>query len=138
MDQAKEEAIVAAPVVHVEVRGLNEPVLRDFYRDIFGWERNVGLSTDDYSIAQIGESELTAAIGRAPDWHARECIFYIQVDDIDQTLAQIEEAGGKAVMPKTVGPDDFPAKHIRVFTTFTDPAGNIVGLVETPRTGGRT
>ena len=122
----------AAPVVHVEVRGLDEPLLRDFYRDIFGWSRSEQLSIDDYSIAEIGGGGLTAATGRVPDWHARECIFYIQVDDIDATLAQIEGAGGRAVMPKTVGPDDFPAAHIRVFTQFLDPAGNVVGLVEKP------
>ena len=54
------------------------------------------------------------------------------MEDIDATLAQIEAGGGRAVMPKTVGPDDFPAQHIRVFTLFLDPAGNVVGLVEKP------
>lgn len=124
---------MAAPIVHVEVRGLDEPELRQFYLRIFDWKRNEELSVDGYSIAEIGDGGLTAATGQVPDWHARECLFYVQVDDIDKTLAEIEAAGGKAVMPKTVGPGDFPAKHIRVFTQFTDPAGNIVGLVETPK-----
>jgi predicted enzyme related to lactoylglutathione lyase len=123
---------VPAPIVHVEVRGLDEPLLRDFYRNIFGWTRSEDLSMDSDSIAEIGGGGLTAATGQVPDWHARECNFYIQVDDIDETLAQIQAAGGKAVMPKTVGPEDFPAKHIRVFTHFVDPAGNVVGLVEKP------
>ncbi|MDJ0959037.1 MAG: VOC family protein [Acidimicrobiia bacterium] len=124
---------MAAPIVHVEVRGLDEPLLRSFYADIFGWMRSEELSIDDYSISEIGGNGLTAATGRVADWHARECLFYIQVDDLDETLTKIEAAGGKAVMPKTVGPDDFPAEHIRVFTQFIDPAGNVVGLVETPR-----
>ena len=63
---------------------------------------------------------------------------HVQVDDIDATLAEIEAAGGRAVMPKTVGPEDFPAKHIRVFTTIVDPAGDIVGLVETPKSARHT
>lgn len=107
---------MAAPVVHVEVRGLNEPLLREFYRDIFGWVRDDSLSVDDYSISKTDGGDLTAATGQVPDWQARGSVFYIQVDDIDETLTRIEAAGGKAVMPKTVGPDDFPAKHIRVFT----------------------
>ena len=123
---------MAAPIVHVEVRGLDEPGLREFYGRIFGWKRNDELSVDGYSVADIGGGGLTAATGQVADWHARECIFYIQVDDIDATLAEIEAAGGTAVMPKTAGPEGFPAKHIRVFTHFIDPAGNVVGLVETP------
>ncbi|MDJ0925347.1 MAG: VOC family protein [Acidimicrobiia bacterium] len=124
---------MAAAVVHVEIRGLDEPALRDFYRIVFGWTRSDELSVDDYSVAEIGGGSLTAATGQVAEWHARECIFYIQVPDIDEALAHIEAAGGKAVMPRTAGPDDFPAKHLRVFTQFIDPAGNVLGLVEEPR-----
>lgn len=123
---------MASPVVHVEVRGLDEPSLQAFYRDIFGWVRKEGLSVDGYSVLEVGGGQLTAATGQTPDWKARECTFFIQVDDIDETLSRIEQAGGKAVMPRTVSPEDFPAKHIRIFTKFVDPAGNVVGLVEAP------
>lgn len=123
--------MAAAPIVHVEVRGLDEPTLRDFYHDIFGWTRDEALSVDDYSVSKIGGGGLTAGTGHVPDWHARACTFYIQVDDIDETLVRIGAAGGTAVMPRTVGPEEFPTEHIRVFTKFLDPAGNIVGLVET-------
>ncbi|MBT8197631.1 MAG: VOC family protein [Acidimicrobiia bacterium] len=122
---------MAAPVVHVEVRGLDAPALRAFYQEVFGWERRDDLSIGDYSVAEIGTGGLTAATGPAADWKARSCTFYIQVDDIDQTLEHIEAAGGKRVMPRTEGPV-FGASHILVFTQFVDPAGNVVGLVETP------
>ena len=56
----------------------------------------------------------------------------VHTDDIEATLRQIEAAGGKGVMPRTEGPP-VGAEHIRVFTTFLDPAGNKVGLVEPPR-----
>ena len=75
---------------------------------------------------------MTAATGLTPDSKARECTFFIQVDDIDETLGRIELAGGRAVMPRTVSPEDFPAKHSRIFTKFVDPAGNVVGLAEAP------
>ena len=121
------------PVVHVEVRGLDAEELRAFYEEVFGWERAEELSIADYSVAAIGSGALTVGVGPVPDWSARSVKFYIQVDDIDATLARIEQSGGKAVMPRTVGPD-FGATHILVFTTFLDPAGNEIGLVETPRT----
>jgi hypothetical protein len=48
---------------------------------------------------------MTVGIGPVPDWSARSAKFYIQVDDIEETLARVEEAGGQAVMPRTVGPE---------------------------------
>lgn len=123
---------MARPVVHVEVRGLESAELQQFYREVFGWERNDELSIDDYAVAEIGAGALTVGIGPVPEWRARSAKFYIQVDDIEETLARIEAAGGRAVMPRTEGPT-FGATHILVFTSFVDPAGNEVGLVETPR-----
>ncbi|MDJ0791324.1 MAG: VOC family protein [Acidimicrobiia bacterium] len=120
------------PVVHLELRGLDASTLRDFYREVFGWERNDAMSIDDYSVAEIGTGALTVGIGPVPEWSARSAKFYIQVDDIDETMAKIVALGGKAVMPRTVGPE-FGAEHILIFTTFLDPAGNAVGLVETPK-----
>ena len=120
------------PVVHVELRGLDAPQLQEFYRDVFGWDRDDDLSIGDYAVTGIGSGPLTVGIGPVPEWSARSAKFYIQVDDIEETLSRIEAAGGKPVMPRTVGPE-FGAKHILVFTTFVDPAGNQVGLVETPR-----
>ena len=121
-----------APIVHVDVRGLDKPGLATFYRDIFGWERQEDLSVENYSVSRIGTVDLTAAVGPVPDWSSRSTTFYIQVDDIDATLNQIEAAGGRRVMPRTVGPE-FGASHILIFTKFVDPAGNVVGLVERPK-----
>ena len=123
---------MAAPIVHVEVRGLDAEHLRAFYEEIFGWQRDDDLSIADYSVSAVGTGALTAATGPVPDWSTRSCTFYMQVDDIDETLRRIEAAGGRAVMPRTVGPT-FGATHILTFTKFVDPAGNVVGLVETPK-----
>lgn len=123
---------MVARVVHVEVRGLDSTGLAAFYEEIFGWKRNEELSIGEYSVGSIGTGELTAATGPVADWKARSLTFYVQVDDIDETLRRIELAGGRRVMPRTEGPE-FGARHILVFTHFVDPAGNVVGLVETPR-----
>lgn len=123
---------MAAPIVHVDVRGLDVPRIRDFYHKVFGWERDDSHSIGDYSVGSLGTVEVTAATGPVPEWAANSCTFYIQVDDIEATLEQIELLGGSAIMPKQVGPPDFPSPHINVFTKFLDPAGNIIGLVEKP------
>ena len=40
---------MATPVVHVEVRGLDQTGLAAFYRDVFSWEWDTDLSVDGYS-----------------------------------------------------------------------------------------
>lgn len=123
---------MTSPVVHLELRGLDPTALSDFYRHVFGWDRDESLSIGDYSVGSIGTGALTVGIGPVPEWSSRSARFFIQVDDIDETLDRIEAAGGARVMPRTEGPE-FGATHILVFTTFLDPAGNEVGLVEKPR-----
>ena len=121
-----------APIVHVEVRGIDTEELQAFYSEVFGWHRDSARSIGNYSVCSLGRVEVTAATGKAADWLANSATFYIQVAEIEETMAMIEERGGRAVMPKQVGPDDFPSPHINVFTKFVDPAGNVVGLVEKP------
>ena len=126
---------MSSPVVHIEARGLDPKGLERFYREVFGWERDERLSIGDYGVAEIGITNLTVGIGPVPDWSSRAAKFYVQVDDIDETLERVESAGGRRVMPRTVGPD-FGATHILVFTSFLDPAGNEIGLVERPAPNG--
>jgi predicted enzyme related to lactoylglutathione lyase len=47
------------------------------------------------------------------------------VPDITAVLKQIESAGGKTVIPRTVVPG------VVTFAIFLDPAGNRMGLAET-------
>ncbi|MFW2334903.1 VOC family protein [Ilumatobacter sp.] len=122
---------MGSSVVHLEARGLDAPALHAFYDEVFGWKRNDALSIGDYAVVEIGNGPLTIGIGPVPEWSSRAAKFYVQVDDINATLERVEAAGGKRVMPRTVGPD-FGATHILVFTSFLDPAGNEIGLVETP------
>ena len=122
---------MGAPIVHVELRGLDSAELASFYERVFGWVGSPELSIGDYRVMPPSNAQVTAAVGPVPDWSYRSATFYVQVDDIDATLELVEAAGGRAVMPRTVGPAQGP-DHIRVFTKFVDPAGNVVGLVEKP------
>lgn len=50
-------------------------------------------------------------------------IVYLPASKLDESIARIEPAGGKVVVPKTpVGPD------MGFFARFRDPEGNLVGL----------
>jgi predicted enzyme related to lactoylglutathione lyase len=51
-----------------------------------------------------------------------DVIVYISTDDIEATLAKVEELGGKTLLPKTEIP------NMGWFAFFSDPTGNRVGL----------
>jgi predicted enzyme related to lactoylglutathione lyase len=62
---------------------------------------------------------------RKPDERTRT---YIMVDGIAESLKRIEQAGGKAVTPRTeIG------QNMGAFAVFTDPVGNEFGLYEEPQ-----
>ncbi len=52
--------------------------------------------------------------------------FYVEVADVEAALATIESKGGQ----KAFGPHPVPTGAI--IAGFTDPEGNLVGLVQQP------
>lgn len=56
-----------APIVHVEVRGLDAEELRRFYAEVFGWRREDDRSIGAYSVGSLGTNEVTAATGPVPE-----------------------------------------------------------------------
>lgn len=116
------------PVTHFEVMGSDAGKLREFYAGAFGWavqhDPEAG-DPFDYSMisTQSGGEALQGGIGRTPDGTAA-LTFYIQVPDLEDALARVEASGGATVQGRLkVGPETSIAK-------FTDPEGNVVGLVE--------
>ncbi len=108
------------PVVHFEVVGKDGGKLREFYSNMFGWNTQV-MPEMDYALVDNGGEGINGGIGTGEQSHAT---FYIEVDDPQAHLAKIEAAGGKMTVPVTVIPD------MVTFAMFTDPEGNLVGLVK--------
>ncbi|MGF1668668.1 MAG: type IV secretion system protein, partial [Acidimicrobiia bacterium] len=75
--------------------------------------------------------ETTTELPSLPRKKPQPVPAHVEVDSIDDHLAQIGAAGGSTVVPRTVVPG------MVVFAQFSDPAGNVVGLVEreTPPAG---
>jgi predicted enzyme related to lactoylglutathione lyase len=96
-----------------------------FYSRIFGWkvrERGDGnLAFDDSGCVSgtwVKEGD------RTPDERTR---VYIMVDNISETLSQIQQAGGNVLTLRTeIGP------NMGAFAAFADPVGNEFGLYEEP------
>ncbi len=116
-----------APVVHFEIGCQNLDSTRNFYASIFGWEYMPG-APNRAMIGNIGGycEKPTAGIGGHINCLGHPphnyVTVYLQVDDIPKTLAAIEKAGGKTLIPATEVP------QMGHFAWFTDPEGNALGL----------
>lgn len=127
---------MGAPVTWFEISTSKSKALRDFYAKIFGWKLQV---LDDVGYALVdtqAEHGIGGGIGEAGG--PNQVTFYIEVDDPQAYLDRIEKAGGKTAVPVTEIPNMVPfregARRRRggpgAFAQFTDPQGNVVGLVK--------
>src|SRR3989304_4274586 len=111
---------VPNPVVHFEIIGKDGEKLRDFYSKAFGWSMQVAPGMD-YGLVDTGGQGINGGVGQGEQ---TSVTFYIEVDDPQAYLNKIESMGGKTVVPVTVIP------NMVTFAQFTDPEGNVVGLVK--------
>jgi uncharacterized protein len=125
-------------VVHFEIPFDDGDRARDFYQKAFGW--NITHLPDmDYTMVSTGPTSQEqgptepgyigggmlqrSELSRGP-------VITVDVDDIDATLAKVEQLGGKIVRPKAeVGQMGFAAY-------FNDPEGNLTGLWQSAPTNG--
>ena len=109
------------PVVHFEIGCKDLGKTTAFYTELFGW---APVSVPMASLLNTNSTEgiqgHITSLGHEPHNYT---IFYIQVDDINDSLSKIESAGGK----KLVGPVTLPDK--KQFAWFKDPEGNTMGLI---------
>jgi predicted enzyme related to lactoylglutathione lyase len=120
---------VANPVVHFEIVGKEPEKLQQFYSGIFDWEIDTDNPMNYGMVAAKGDRDygINGGIGGPPDpTYPGHLTFYVEVEAIDPVLAKIDELGGKTVMERTELP-------MVTMAMFTDPSGNLVGLVEPPR-----
>ncbi|GAB5409906.1 MAG: VOC family protein [Balneolaceae bacterium] len=112
------------PVIHFEI-GCNDRIeTKTFYENCFNWKINSDEIADeiDTDILNSISGHITSAVTEINN----HLIFYIQVDDIANTLLKIEQAGGKTVVPPVKLPNG------ETFAWFRDVAGNKVGLMTKP------
>ena len=111
-------------IVHFELMGPDGDKLAAFYGDLFGWKLAPTPGFDAYNMTDAEETGIGGAIGQGNENMPQYQTIYIQVDSVDEHLAKAEGAGGTTVVPRTEVPGTV------TFGLFTDPAGNLVGVVE--------
>lgn len=110
-------------VVHVEVIGREPDKLRSYYGELFGWEFGEPMGPTNYTAVQ-NPNGIGSGIGGVPEGYPGHVTFYVEVPDLEATLARAESLGGKRMM----GPDEVPGVGI-VIGLFADPEGHTIGVM---------
>ncbi len=114
----------ARPVVHFEIRGKDSARLREFYGTLFNWKMNSDLPIE-YTLIEAGEGGPEAGVGGGIARSEQPLVtIYVQVADLDETLAMAERMGGATVQKPTDVPGGPSVAQLR------DPDGNLIGLVK--------
>ena len=124
------------PVVHFEMPYEDRERLVKFYSKTFGWQmQKLGKDMDDYVTAATAETDENRMVKRPgainggffpkkPDWPAQYPSVVIAVDDINDAMKRVADAGGK-VLDKPV---EIPG--IGQYVSFIDTEGNRVSMLE--------
>lgn len=117
-----------SPIVYLEIPATNFESTKAFYSEVFNWKvEDSYLDDKPYAMFETGDAEfgLTGG-GFNPDLKPlaeNTLSLFISVEDINQTLAKMNELGGKTLREKTeIGGDH------GFFGQFIDPNGNHLGL----------
>jgi len=124
-----------SPVVHFEMPADDRTRMAKFYTDAFGWQTQMmGPDMNDYVVVTTTESDdngpkKPGAINggfypKKPDWPAQYPSVVISVDDIDESMKAVADAGGKVLGE----PMDIPG--IGRYVSFYDTEGNRVSMLK--------
>ncbi len=123
------------PVVHFEMPYIDAGRMTRFYQTAFGWEtKKLGEEVGNYVLAMTGESD-----GNGPKkpgminggfyphksgWPDQYPSVVIAVDDIDEAVKNITEAGGKVLGEAMEIPG------VGRYVSFHDTEGNRVSILQ--------
>ena len=108
-------------VVHVEIPAANVEAAGKFYADLFDWKLQ-NIPEMNYTMWEAGDGSGGGFPEVSADNPAGQVLVYIDSDDIEADLNQVEKLGGKVLHPKTEIPG------MGWFGIFKDPTGNVLAL----------
>ncbi len=112
-----------------EIMAHDQEKLIIFYSHVFGWKvqkNSEGFAYIHFPPSPPAHYPLLGGIGQAKTGvpgYEKGTAFYLRVESIVQTLELVTASGGRTVINRT------PVDGY-VFGMFTDPEGNLIGLIE--------
>jgi predicted enzyme related to lactoylglutathione lyase len=130
------------PVTHFEMPASDRARVAKFYTQAFGWSmQEMGPEMGHYILAgttETGEDRLPKQPGRINGGFFEKSkdnqypSVVIEVDNIQQAMKRVKDAGGKVLGGQKPGePDDIPG--VGLYVSFVDSEGNRVGMLEPKR-----
>jgi predicted enzyme related to lactoylglutathione lyase len=112
------------PVTWFEINGPEAEQTAKFYSELFGWHVDAMPEANYNLIDTHSGSGINGGIGQTREGQPPHSVFYAENPDIQALLDKAESLGAKTVVPVTDIPD------MVTFAQFTDPWGNLIGLVK--------
>ena len=116
------------PVVHFEIVGKDGDKLQSYYAELFGWdvdadnEMKYGIVQREGNVNADGVG-IGGGISTGPEGYDGHVTFYVEVPDVEASLAQAESLGGTRMM----GPEE--VMDGLVIGLFNDPEGHTIGVM---------
>ena len=105
---------------HTEIPTTDMKKSKEFYSKVFGWTMSEDMP--DYVLFKTGDNQ-GGGFSKETKPTQDGVVLYIEVEDINKKLAEIETAGAKKIKDKTeISPE------YGYYAFFTDPCGNIMAL----------
>jgi predicted enzyme related to lactoylglutathione lyase len=116
------------PVVHFEIIGKDAGKLQSYYSDLFGWRIDANNPMNYGVVPREGNTNadgigIGGGVGVGPEGYQGHVTFYVEVPDVEASLAKAERLGGKRLM----GPDKV-SEELEV-GQFADPEGHVIGVI---------
>lgn len=117
------------PVVHFEITGKDGEKLQGYYSELFGWDINADNEMKYGSVDREGNTNsegvgIGGGIATGPQGYDGHVTFYVEVPDVEASMAKAESLGGSRMM----GPEEvMPGLIIGL---FNDPEGHVIGVIQ--------
>jgi uncharacterized protein len=116
-------------VVHFEIMGKDASKLWPFYTEMFGWEMDhdnpMNYGVVDRKANSNGDGiGIGGGVGQMPDGMPGYVTFYVEVPDVEASLAQAESLGATRLM----GPEKV-MEGVEI-GMFSDPEGLTIGVIK--------
>jgi len=107
-------------ITHVEIPAPDLAGAIVFYSAIFNWKIEI-VKEESYAFFMIGDTNTGGGLNASLKVAKEEtgCQIVVDVEDIEQTLAAVQAAGGKIILAKT----DIGGGH-GYYAVIQDPNGN--------------